>query len=102
MWARLNNTNNNSLVIDRLCDQIGAGNMAVACGCNFRARSRQSATRLLGLLLEQIINTSEPILDEVQKAIRNSKGGLVVVHSCFLISSSSLGLRYAYGGYLSA
>ena len=31
MWARLNSSNNSSLVTDRLCDQIGAGNMASVC-----------------------------------------------------------------------
>lgn len=30
MWERLNSSNNSSLVIDRLCDQIGANNLAVA------------------------------------------------------------------------
>ena len=31
MWARLNSSNNSSLMTDRLCDPIDTGDMALAC-----------------------------------------------------------------------
>ena len=75
MWARLNSSNNSSLVIDRLCDQGDAGNMAVACFyCDFHTHDEQSATGLFGALLKQVVNALEPIPDEVQRAFENSKG----------------------------
>ena len=40
MPARLNGSNNSSLVTDRLRDQIYVGNMAVACACcDFHAQN---------------------------------------------------------------
>jgi len=75
--ARLNSSNNSSLVIDRLCDQVVAGNMAVACVyCDFNAQNEQSATGLLGALLRQVVSALEPIPGEVQRAFEDSKGGL--------------------------
>ena len=77
MWARLNSSNHSSLVIDTLCDQMDAGNMAVVCVyCDFHARDEQSATGLLGVLLKQVVSALEPIPEEVQKAFRNFKGGV--------------------------
>ena len=41
MWARLNSSNNSSLVTDRLCDQIDTGDMAVVCVYrDFHAQNR--------------------------------------------------------------
>ena len=53
-------------------------------------------------LSKQVVSSSKPISDEVQRAIGNSKkGGLVVACSCFLISESLSILHHVYGGYLS-
>ena len=73
----LNGGDNSSLVIDRLCDQADAGNMAIACVyCDFHAQNEQSATGLLGALLKQVVSALEPIPKEVQTAFDNSKGGV--------------------------
>ena len=73
--TRLNSSNNSSLVIDRLCDQVVAGKTAVACVyCDFNAQNEQSATGLLGALLKQIVSALEPIPGEVQRAFEDSKG----------------------------
>jgi len=75
--ARLNNRNNSSLVIDRLCDQADVDNMAVACVyCDFSVQDEQSATGLLGALLKQVVLALEPIPDRVQKAFEDSKRGV--------------------------
>jgi len=75
--ARLSSSNRSSLVIDRLCDLVDAGNMAVACVyCDFHAQSEQSATGLLGALLKQVVSALEPIPDEVRKAFEDSKGSV--------------------------
>jgi len=74
---RVNSNNNSSLVIDRLCGQVEAGAMAVACVyCDFYAPNEQSATGLLGALLKQVVSALEPIPDEVKKAFEISKGGV--------------------------
>jgi len=75
--ARLNNRNNSSLVIDRLCDQADGDNMAVACVyCDFSAQDEHSATGLLGALLKQVVLALEPIPDRAQKAFEDSKRGV--------------------------
>ena len=64
-------------MIGRLCAQVEAGNIAVACVyCDFYAPNEQSATGLLGALLKQVVSALEPIPDEVKKAFENSKGGV--------------------------
>jgi len=63
-------------VIDTLCDQADASNIAVACVyCDFNARE-QSATALFGALLKQVVSALEPIPDQVQKAFGDSKRGV--------------------------
>ena len=77
MRTRLNRSNNSSLVIDRLCDQLTADGMAVACVyCDFNAQDEQSATGILGVLLKQVVSALEPIPDRVQKAFEDSKRGV--------------------------
>ena len=50
---RLNNRNNSSLVIDRLCDQENVDKVAVVCVyCDFNAQDEQTATGVLGALLK--------------------------------------------------
>jgi len=75
--TKLNNRNDSSLVVDRLCDQADAHNMAVACVyCDFTAQDEQSAMGLLGALLKQVVLALEPIPDQVQKAFESSKRGV--------------------------
>jgi len=75
--TRLNSSNNSSLVIDRLCDQLTADGMAVACVyCDFNAQDEQSATGILGVLLKQVVGALKPIPDQVQKAFEDSKRGV--------------------------
>jgi len=75
MWARLNSSNNSSLVVDRLCGQADLGKVAVACVyCDFNAQNEQSATGLLGALLKQVVSALEPIPDEVRRLFGDSKG----------------------------
>ena len=77
MHKRLNTSNNSSLVIDRLCDQVEVGNTAVACFyCDFYSPYELSPTGLLGALLKQVVSALEPIPDEVKKAFENSRGGI--------------------------
>ena len=74
---KLNISNISSLVIDTLCDQVDAGNMTIACVyCDFHAQNEQSATRILGVLLKQVVSALEPVPDEVQRAFENSKRGV--------------------------
>ena len=74
---RLNNGNNSSLVIDRLCDQAGVDNIAVACVyCDFSNQDKESVTGLLGALLKQVVGALDPIPDRVQKAFEGSKRGV--------------------------
>ena len=74
--ARLNSSNNGSLVTDRLLDQIDAGDLTLACVYrDFHAQNRQSATKLLGALLKQVVSISELVLDEVQRRLGIRRGG---------------------------
>ena len=74
---KLNISNNSSLVIDTLCDQVDAANMTIACVyCDFHAQNEQSATGILGVLLKQVVSALEPVPDEVQRAFENSKRGV--------------------------
>ena len=73
------NSNNSSLAIDRLCDQVPVDidSMAVACVyCDYHSQNEQSATGLLGVLLKQVVSALEPIPEEVQRTFANSKGGV--------------------------
>jgi len=75
--ARVGSNDNSSLVIDRLCDQVEAGNMAVACVyCEFYTQNEQSATVILGVLLKQVVSALKSIPDEVRRAFDNSKVGV--------------------------
>jgi len=75
LLARLIGNNHSSLVVDRLCDRVDAGNMAVACVyCDFHTQNEQSVTALLGALLKQVVSALEPIPEEVPRAFGNSKG----------------------------
>ena len=98
---RLNTGNNSSLVIDTLCGQQDADNMAVACMyCDFNVQE-QSATGLFGALLKQVVSALEPIPDHVQKAFGSSKGGvggrrLLLPDILEMLSKSLLCLRRVF------
>jgi len=64
-------------VVDTLCDQADAGNMAVICVyCDFHAQDEQSATGIFGTLLKQVVHGLESIPEEVQRAFEHSKRGV--------------------------
>jgi len=63
-----------SLVVDRLGDQAGDQNTAVACFYfDFAARKEQSATSMLGSLLKQIVSGMERIPEEISQAFQKQK-----------------------------
>jgi len=63
-----------SLVVDRLCDTVGGGNIAVSCFyVDFAAREEQSPTNILGSLLKQIVSGLERIPDEINRTFQDHK-----------------------------
>jgi len=63
-----------SLVVDRLCDRSRGKNTAVGCFySDFEARKGQSAARMLGSLLRQMVNGMERIPDEISRAFQEQK-----------------------------
>jgi len=63
-----------SLVVDRLCDTVGGGNIAVSCFyVDFAAREEQSPTNILGSLLKQIVGGLERIPDEINRTFQDHK-----------------------------
>ena len=63
-----------SLVVDRLGDQAGDQNTAVACFYfDFAARKEQSAASMLGSLLKQIVSGMERIPEEISQAFQKQK-----------------------------
>ena len=61
-------------MIDRLCDQADAGDMAVACVyCDFHDHHEHSTAELLGVVLKQLVDVQGPILD---RAFSKSERGL--------------------------
>ena len=63
-----------SLVVDRLCDQVGGQNTAVTCFYfDFAARKEQSATAMLGSLLKQIVSGMETIPEDISRAFQEQK-----------------------------
>jgi len=54
-WIRLTARNTSSLVIDRLCDQAGDGDVAVVgLYCDFLAQKEQTITNIMGAILKQL------------------------------------------------
>jgi len=65
---------NRSLVIDKLCDEAGEENIAVACFYfDFAARNEQSPTNMLGSLLRQFASGLEEIPKVVVQGFRSQK-----------------------------
>ena len=63
-----------SLVIDRLCDQAGGQNAAVACFYfDFAAQKEQSSTIMLGALLRQLVYGLEETPEEISRAYKGQK-----------------------------
>ena len=63
-----------SLVIDRLCDQVGGQEIAVACFYfDFAAQKEQSVANMLGALLKQVVSGLEEIPEEIARAYRGHK-----------------------------
>ena len=63
-----------SLVVDRLCDTVEGGNIAVSCfHVDFAAREEQSPTNILGSLLKQIVGGLERIPDEINRTFQDHK-----------------------------
>ena len=61
-----------SLVIDRLCDQAGGQNIAVACFYfDFAARREQSSKNVLGALLKQVVGGLGEIPGEISQAYKD-------------------------------
>ena len=63
-----------SLVTDRLCDQAGGQNVAIACFYfDFAAQKEQSSRSMLGTLLKQIVSGLEEVPGEITKAYEDQK-----------------------------
>ena len=66
-----------SLVIDRLCDQAGGQNAAVACFYfDFAAQKEQSPTSVLGALLKQLVCGLEVTPKEISLAYQGQKNAI--------------------------
>ena len=70
----LTRCDNSSLAVDRLCDQTKGQNITVACFyLDFAARKEQSATKILGSLLKQILSGMEKIPEDISRAFQEQK-----------------------------
>ena len=65
--------NTSSLVIDRLCDQAGDGDIAVVgFYCDFLAQQEQTVTNMIGAILKQLVGRGG-IPEEVREAFQKGK-----------------------------
>jgi len=70
----LTSSDDSSLVVDRLCDQISGQSTPVSCFyLDFAARKEQSATNVLGSMLKQMIGGMERIPEEIWRAFQQQK-----------------------------
>ena len=70
----LTDWDDSSLVIDRLCDEIGEEDTAVACFYfDFASRNEQSPVNMLGSLLRQLVSGLDGIPEAVVRRFRNEK-----------------------------
>ena len=80
-WISLTASNNSSLVIDWLCDQVHDRDVAVAgLYCDYQAQEEQSTANMLGAILNQILERdgiSEPMRREFRKGKRGFGGRAV-------------------------
>ena len=62
-----------SLVIDRLCDETGDGDIAIAgLYCDFLAQKEQTITNMMGAILKQLVDRGG-IPNDVREAFQNGK-----------------------------
>ena len=74
-WISLTASNISSLVIDWLCDQVHDRDVAVAgLYCDYLAQEEQSATNMLGAILNQLLERDR-IPEPVRQAFRKGKRG---------------------------
>jgi len=67
-----------SLVIDKLCDQVGDRKIAVACFyCDFQSQKMQTPENVLGALTKQIVRGLGSIPVEINSAFQKAKGQVV-------------------------
>ena len=65
--------NASSLVIDRLCDQAGDGDVAVTgLYCDFLAQQEQTVTNMIGAILKQLVGRGD-IPEDVREAFEKGK-----------------------------
>ena len=70
----LTSCDDSSLVADRLCDQASGQNVAVSCFyLDFATGKEQSATNVLGSLLNQMIGGMERIPEEISRVFQRQK-----------------------------
>ena len=63
-----------SLVVDKLCDQMGEQHAAVTCFYfDFAARKEQTATSMLGSILRQVISGTERVPEDIWRALEEQK-----------------------------
>ena len=68
---------NSSLVIDKLCDEVGEEDSAVLCFYyDFAARNEQSPTNMLGSLLRQLVSGLGKIPEAVVQDFQKQKKGI--------------------------
>jgi len=76
-WQVLTSCDVSSIVIDSLCNQAGGKNVTVACFYfDFAAQIEQSAARILGSLLRQLVFGLEEIPEEISKAFKERKNAI--------------------------
>jgi len=72
--AMLTGSDDSSLVVDRLCDQIRGQNTAVTCFYfDFADRKEQSVARMLGSLLKQVVGGMENIPEEISRTFEEQR-----------------------------
>ena len=70
----LTNRDDSSLVVDKLCDQMGGQHTAVTCFYfDFAARKEQTATRMLGSVLKQVISGTERVPEDIWLVLQKQK-----------------------------
>ena len=68
---------NSSLVIDKLCDEVGEEDTTVMCFYfDFAARNEQSPVNMLGSLLRQLVSGLEEIPEAVVQGFRKQRKGI--------------------------
>ena len=74
-WISLTASNNSSLVIDWLCDQVHTRDVAVAgLYCDYHAQEEQSTANMLGAILNQLL-ARDGISEPMRRAFRKGKRG---------------------------